>query len=45
VAARAGVKTLVLSHLMGRDDPAELRRVVARDFGGAIVVGEDLASV
>ena len=45
VAARAGVKTLVLSHLMGRDDPAELTRVVARDFGGAIVVGEDLASV
>lgn len=45
VAAAAGAKTLVLSHLVPLTEPAELARVVANDFVGAIVVGEDLAEV
>ncbi|HVQ75738.1 MAG TPA: MBL fold metallo-hydrolase [Candidatus Binatia bacterium] len=45
VAAAAGAKTLVLSHLVPKTEPAELARVVARDFAGRIVVGEDLAEV
>jgi ribonuclease Z len=45
VAATAGVKTLVLSHLLGRAEPAALADIVARDFAGEIVVGEDLAEV
>lgn len=45
VAARAEVKTLVLSHLTHLTDPAELQRVVAKDFAGRIVVGEDLMEV
>lgn len=43
--AAAGAKTLVLSHLTQRTDSAELQRVVAKDFGGRIIVGEDLAEV
>ncbi len=45
VAARAEVKTLVLSHLVERTDPDQLRQAVGRDFGGRIVVGEDLMEV
>jgi ribonuclease Z len=42
VAARAGVGTLVLTHLMPGSDPADLAARAARDFAGRIVVGEDL---
>lgn len=46
IAAEAGVKTLVLSHLVPPDDPditpAMWRDAAARAFGGTIVVGEDL---
>jgi len=45
VAARAEAGTLVLSHLTHLTDPAELERVVAKDFAGRIVVGEDLMEV
>lgn len=45
VAARAEVKTLVLSHLTHLSDPVELQRIVARDFGGKLIVGEDLMEV
>ncbi|MBI4241799.1 MAG: MBL fold metallo-hydrolase [Candidatus Rokubacteria bacterium] len=45
VAARAEAKTLVLSHLTHLSEPAELQRVVARDFGGKLIVGEDLMEV
>ncbi len=45
VAARAGARTLVLSHLMNGSAPENLRATVARDFDGRIIVGEDLAEV
>lgn len=45
VAARAGVATLVLTHLMPGSDPADVAARVARDFTGKIVVGEDLLDV
>ena len=45
VAAAAAVKTLVLSHLTDRTDPADLQRVVAKDFTGKLLVGEDLMEV
>ncbi|MGH3504408.1 MAG: MBL fold metallo-hydrolase [Nocardioidaceae bacterium] len=44
VAARAGVRTLVLSHLIPTTgiDPEQFRRHAARHFDGNIVVGTDL---
>lgn len=45
VAARAGARTLVLWHLMNDSTPQALQATVARDFGGRIIVGEDLAAV
>lgn len=45
VAARAGVATLVLTHLMPGSEPADLAARAARDFAGTIVVGEDLLEV
>lgn len=48
VAARAGVKTLVLTHHKVRTDQSMLERMaeeVARDFSGHLVVGEDLTEI
>lgn len=45
VAARAGVKTLVLYHLMPGSGAAELAAAAAGDFAGKVVVGEDLLEV
>ncbi|MBI4591312.1 MAG: MBL fold metallo-hydrolase [Candidatus Rokubacteria bacterium] len=45
VAARARVKTLVLSHLMPGSEAAELADAAARDFAGSVVVGADLMEV
>jgi ribonuclease BN (tRNA processing enzyme) len=49
VAARAGVRTLVLSHLIPPDDPAvtdELwRAAAAAHFSGEVIVGRDLLEV
>lgn len=45
VAARAGVGTLVLTHLMPASDPADLAARAARQFDGRIVVGEDLLRI
>lgn len=45
VAARAGVTTLVLHHLMPGSGAAELSAAAARDFAGKVVVGEDLLEV
>jgi len=45
VAARAGARTLVLTHLMPASDPADLAARVARAYAGRIVVGEDLREV
>ena len=49
VAAAAGVKTLVLSHLVPSDDPAVTERMwidAARaHFGGTIVVAKDLLEI
>jgi ribonuclease Z len=45
IAAKARVKTLVLTHHRPRKDDSALQRLadeVARDFSGRIVVGEDL---
>jgi ribonuclease BN (tRNA processing enzyme) len=49
IAAEAGVKTLVLSHLVPGDDPAITEAMWAegprKHFGGTIVVGRDLLEV
>lgn len=49
VAAAAGVKTLVLSHLVPHDDPAITaamwRDSAAKHFGGEIIVGRDLLEI
>ena len=49
VAQQAGVKTLVLSHLVPPDDPevtdAMWREAVSRHFRGTVIVGRDLLEV
>jgi len=49
LAAEAGVKTLVLSHLVPSDDPSITDALwtegVRRHYGGPIVVGQDLLEV
>jgi ribonuclease BN (tRNA processing enzyme) len=49
VAAEAGVKTLVLSHLVPGDDPSITDAMwvegVRRNFAGEIVVGRDLMTI
>ncbi|HTQ75722.1 MAG TPA: MBL fold metallo-hydrolase, partial [Burkholderiales bacterium] len=49
LAAEAGVKTLVLSHLVPGDDPSITDEMwaegVRKHFGGTIVVGRDLLEV
>jgi len=49
LAAEAGVKTLVLSHLVPGDDPsitdAMWTEGVRKHYGGAIVVGRDLMEI
>lgn len=48
IAARAGVKTVVVTHHRPRPDRAMLERLhaeIAADFGGRIVIGEDLTSI
>lgn len=45
VAAEAGAKTLVTSHMVPATAPDELRGVIARDFPGRIIVGEDLMEI
>jgi ribonuclease Z len=48
VAARAGVKTLVLTHHLPRKDESVLDLLadeVARDFSGRIIVGRDLTEI
>ena len=48
VAARAGVKTLVLTHHLPRKDESVLdvlAEEVARDFSGRIIVGRDLTEI
>jgi ribonuclease BN (tRNA processing enzyme) len=46
VAQRAGVETLVLTHFIPPFfDPEELQRYVEKDFGGEIVIAEDLTRV
>ena len=45
VAARAGARHLVLTHLMPGSDPADLLTRARRQFGGPITVGEDLAEL
>jgi ribonuclease Z len=47
IAARAGVKTLVLTHHRGKDDATmeQMQRDVMADFSGRVVVAEDLMTV
>lgn len=48
IAARAGVKTLVLTHHLPRKDESVLdvlAEEVARDFSGRIVIGRDLTEI
>ena len=49
VAARAGVKTLVLTHLLGVfDDPIvrdHAEREIAGEFGGRVIWGKDLQEI
>ena len=45
IATEAGVKKLVLSHLWSNRDGDKLKEIVAKDFSGEIVVGEDLLDV
>lgn len=49
IAEEAGVKTLVLSHLVPPDDPAVTEQMwidaAKRHFGGRIVVGKDLMEI
>lgn len=45
VAREAGVRTLVLSHLLPGADPDDLRARAASEFDGRIVVGEDLLEI
>ena len=48
IAARAGVKTLVLTHHLPRKDESVMQVLaeeVARDFSGRIVIGRDLTEI
>lgn len=45
MARKAGVRKLVLSHLLPRADPGTIAREAASEFGGEVVVGEDLMEV
>ncbi len=45
IAAEAGVKKLVLTHLWSNEEEERLKREVAKDFSGEIVVGCDLLYV
>lgn len=48
IAARAGVKTLVLTHHLPRKDESVLDLLaeeVARDFSGRIIIGRDLTEI
>ena len=44
IATKAGVKTLVLTHLVGRDDDAFFKRA-SKTFKGKVIVGRDLLRV
>lgn len=45
IAAAAGVKTLVLTHLIPADADEKFRAEVARNFKGTVIVGKDLLRV
>jgi ribonuclease BN (tRNA processing enzyme) len=49
IAAKAGVKTLVLTHFVPGDDPsitdAQWSEGVRKHFSGQIVVGKDLMEI
>jgi len=45
IAAEAGVKKLVLTHLWSNEGEDRLKQEVAAHFSGKIVVGQDLLTV
>lgn len=45
IARDAAVKTLVTTHMTPASVPAELHALIARDFAGEIIIGEDLMQV
>jgi ribonuclease Z len=45
VAAEAGVKQLVITHMMPGSVPAELESAARRRYAGRVVIGEDLMEV
>ena len=45
IAAAAGVKKLVLTHLIPAEDSEKIRELAARNFSGEIVAGKDLTRV
>jgi ribonuclease BN (tRNA processing enzyme) len=45
IAAEAGVKKLVLTHLWSNRDEDKLRDIVSADFSGEILVGKDLLEI
>lgn len=45
IAREARAKTLVATHLNPQSDPAELQAIIARDYAGPILIGEDLMRV
>jgi ribonuclease Z len=45
IAAAAGVKKLVLTHLIPPEDSDKMRELAARNFSGEIVAGKDLMRV
>jgi ribonuclease BN (tRNA processing enzyme) len=45
IAAAAGVKKLVLTHLIPPEDSEKIRELAARNFNGEIVAGKDLTRV
>ena len=45
IAAAAGVKKLVLTHLIPPDDGDKMRELAAKNFRGEIIVGKDLMHI
>jgi ribonuclease BN (tRNA processing enzyme) len=45
IAAAAGVKKLVLTHLIPPEDSDKMRELAGKNFKGEIVIGKDLVRI